>query len=147
MGNGADKALVGALEKRRAVNLRTNLEVMRARISFTIAFDRILAVEQQLLDFAKPTLVFDQAGGMTAMIVAPDATGVASLKVVLDSCWKKINKQLPDLKPVDVIAALEEDQDITSRLLNPIEMRRRVLRHLLETAEVPPDPPEPSWMK
>ena len=139
----------GAMEKRRAVNLRTNLEVMRSRISFTVAFDRILEVEQKLMDFAKPTLVFDQAGGMTAMIVAPEATVVAALKVVLDSSWKKVHKQLPDLKPVDVIAALEEDENVTSKLLNPIEMRRRVLRYLLERdgTEAPkPEPPEPSWM-
>ncbi len=122
------------LGTRRGLNLRSAQESMRARISFTQAFDRILAIEQQLLDLAKPQVVFDQAGDINVVPGNPEPSVVASLKVVLDSCWKKVNKQLPDLKPVDIVVALEEDQDVTAKLLSPVEMRRRVLHHLMEKA-------------
>lgn len=123
------------MNQRRQLNLHSAQEVMRSKISFTQTFDRILVIELDLLAMCKPQLVFDQAGNMTVVPASPDTGAVAALKTVLDSCYKRLNKVLPDLKSIDVVAALEQDEDVTSRLLDPIEMRKRVLHAMLAKAE------------
>ena len=123
------------MNQRRQLNLHSAQEVMRSKISFTQTFDRILSIELDLLAMCRPQLVFDQVGNMTAVAASPDTGAVAALKTVLDSCYKRLNKVLPDLKSIDVVAALEQDEDVTSRLLDPIEMRKRVLHAMLAKAE------------
>jgi len=136
-----------ATAKRREFNKKINREEFRDKLNFTKTFNTIARIEDQLMAMCVPQVVFTPNGDMQMVLISPDTAVVATLKVVLDSNWKRMDKVMPNLKPIDQHALLgleiEEDEDLP--MMDMVEFKKR-LRHKLFSdrvrASVPDDAPE-----
>ncbi len=79
---------------------------LREKISFVQTINQITKIEDEVLELAKNEVD----------LAAPTIT---AYKTVLDSKWKKINKLLPDLKAIEIEAAVEvsDASTVTDQML------------------------------
>ena len=151
---------VKSAPKRRAMNIAVNRENFRDRLNFSTTLNKITEIEEQLMSMCRPQTVFTESGDMKVVLISPDTAVSATLKIVLDSQWKRMAKVLPDLKPVDMHAALEQEIEEEEELpmMDMVEFKKRLRLKLLsdsinkrhdpekaEDGEIVEEPPE--WMK
>lgn len=119
------------------MNRQANHEAMREKISFSQSLNKIQEIEDKLMSFAEPEYVFDQEAQREIRVYKrPDPVVVASLKTVLDSCWRRIAKLLPDAK------LITEEEANSKKMLDREEMKRRMLAYLTGSGVKVLPPPE-----
>ena len=115
-------------KSRREMNKATNLEMFRLQMDFKATLARIMDIEGKLLAMCEPQTVFTEDGDMQIVMIQPNAGVVAAMKTVLDSCWKRMAKVLPDIKAQDVHDAVggdvSDEEDLP--LMDMIEFKRRL---------------------
>jgi len=85
------------LMKDRAANRDNQAkEIMRDKISFTKTLTSIDEAEEVLL-------------GLIRQEEEPSNARIGAIKALLDSKWRKMNKQLPDLKAIELSGADGKD--------------------------------------
>lgn len=144
---------------RRALNVRINRENFRDRMNFTTTLNKITEIENQLMNMCMPQTVFTESGDMKVVLISPDTAVAGTLKIVLDSQWKRMAKVLPDLKPVDQHAMLDQEIEEEEELpmMDIVEFKKRLRIKLLsdnikernekEEAEDAQISEDPEWMR
>ena len=130
---------------RREINKAANQLGMREKISFTKTLDRIMTIETELLEHARPKKVLQPDGSEIEVEANPVPAVIAALKTVLDSAYKRLNKILPDLKAVDANHQLELaiENDEEAPRMSMVELRQHI-KHMLSGGGVDDiETPEP----